>query len=145
MLKEQLRVASIVIASVPSYYYCFCSGIRGDERLLKIIQLKRLLSPYFKVKTSYYGENKNEKYHIYIEIRNRNNKRKRKNATTTKVVENLICPITKESLNKLKININHKYERYHLLNESKTIAYEVKHSIPILLKEKAIRINKNED
>jgi uncharacterized protein YbaR (Trm112 family) len=145
MLKEQLRVASIVIASVPSYYYCFCSGIRGDERLLKIIQLKRLLSPYFKVKTSYYGENKNEKYHIYIEIRNRNNKRKRKNATTTKVVENLICPITKESFNKLKININHKYERYHLLNESKTIAYEVKHSIPILLKEKAIRISKNED
>lgn len=68
LLCEQLRVASCVLASVPSSTYCFPAGLRGDERLMTIEEWQEIL-PDFDVQAMYYGENAGEEYHICLSIR----------------------------------------------------------------------------
>jgi hypothetical protein len=69
MINEQLKIARIIIASVPSEQYCFTKGLRGDERLMNGEQWKTILNQ-FEVETEYYGDNPGEQYHICLTIKN---------------------------------------------------------------------------
>lgn len=68
MVREQLRVAKTVIASVPSDKYCFQDGLRGDERLLSLNQWRDVLGKNFSVFGYYYGKFPGEKYQICLTI-----------------------------------------------------------------------------
>lgn len=69
LLIEQLRVAGVVCASVPSCWYCFADGMRGDERMLTAEQWISILQDHFDVNSFYYGENEHERYHICLTVR----------------------------------------------------------------------------
>lgn len=69
MLKEQLRVADTVIATVPSHEYIFQAGLRGDERLMTLEQWSDIISPVAEVSGFYYGLNPDERYHICLVVK----------------------------------------------------------------------------
>lgn len=64
MIREQLRVARYVVASVPSDRYTFPQGLRGDERLMSIPEWRAILPG--KAQVDYYGQFPGEKYHILM-------------------------------------------------------------------------------
>lgn len=69
MIQEQLRVASTVIASVPSENFAVMKDrIRGDERLMNKEAWESILN-LFNCHGEYYGENPGEKYHICLTIK----------------------------------------------------------------------------
>jgi len=70
LLREQLRVARTVYVSVPSIYYNFTAGLRGDERLFTLEQwTERVTRLGFTVEEAfYYGEFEGEECHIALAI-----------------------------------------------------------------------------
>jgi hypothetical protein len=71
MLKEQLRVTGLVVATMPSHEYCFPQGLRGDERLMSIEEWTAILHPHYSVSGFYYGLNPGERYHICLTVKDK--------------------------------------------------------------------------